>query len=217
MIYEIKLYEFPLTWVEQTLDALCLRYMRDWLEMPISACVYEISSLPRKLTVLGIASFKLLAQKKSLSKRHALRTSTNNDVREIWALSSAQHVMVDELLVTHDSIAKATKALLLNKQQSGADHLFGLQLQGIIPKIVSETTENKNIELWATTLDSFPSNLFNFARKALLQVLPTAANMKRWNRAQDASCVLCACGKPIAILDSESICILELSVSHETQ
>ena len=132
MIYEIKLYEFPLTWVEQTLDALCLRYMRDWLAMPISACVNEISSLPRKLTGLGIASFKQLAQKMSLSKRHALRSSKNNDVRELWALSSGQHVIVDELLVTHDSIAKATKALLLNEQQSRADRLFGLQLQGII-------------------------------------------------------------------------------------
>ena len=88
----------------------------------------------------------------SLSKRHALRSSKNNDVRELWALSSGQHVIVDELLVTHDSLAKATKALIFNQQQSGADHLFGLQLQGIIPKIVSETIENKNIELWAAYL-----------------------------------------------------------------
>ena len=44
-------------------------------------------------------------------------------------------------------------------------------------------------------LDSLPTHLFNFARKALLQVLPTAANLKRWNRIQDPSCPLCACGQ----------------------
>ena len=36
--------------------------------------------------------------------------------------------------------------------------------------------------------------MFNFARKALIQVLPTAANLKRWNGVQDASCPLCAKG-----------------------
>ena len=83
MRYELKLYEFPLTWVEQKLDALCLRYMRDWLEMPVSACVNEISTLPKKLTGLGIPSFKQLSQKMSLSKRHSLRSSASADVREL--------------------------------------------------------------------------------------------------------------------------------------
>ena len=65
MRYELKLYEFPLTWVEQKLDAMCLRYMRDWLEMPVtvSACVNEISTLPKKLTGLGFPSFKQLSHK----------------------------------------------------------------------------------------------------------------------------------------------------------
>ena len=51
------------------------------------------------------------------------------------------------------------------------------------------------IQAWAAALDSLPSHLFNFARKALLQVLPTAANLKRWNRVEDPSCPLCACGQ----------------------
>ena len=40
-MFEIKLYDFPATWVEQKLDALCIRHMRVWLEMPVSACVSE--------------------------------------------------------------------------------------------------------------------------------------------------------------------------------
>ena len=40
ILFDIKLYDFPVTWVEQKLDALCIKYMRDWLEMPISACVW---------------------------------------------------------------------------------------------------------------------------------------------------------------------------------
>ena len=37
--------------------------------------------------------------------------------------------------------------------------------------------------------------LFNFAWKAFLQVLPIAANLKRWNRTQDPLCPLCASGQ----------------------
>ena len=46
VLFEIKLYDFPVTWVEQSLDALCIRYVRDWLEMPISACIRETLTLP---------------------------------------------------------------------------------------------------------------------------------------------------------------------------
>ena len=95
-------------------------------------------------------------------------------MRELWADSSSQHVVVDELLVSHDSITAASKALKKHQQQTATDHLFGFQLQGVIPKCVSETIEIKSIELWAKTIDYLPFHLFNFARKALLQVLQTA-------------------------------------------
>jgi len=195
LLFEIKLYDFPLTWVEQTLDALCLRFMRDWLEMPVSACVQEVSTIPKMLTGLGISSFKHLAQKLSLTKRNSLRLSASSDIREIWAISFSEHIATDELLVSHDSITSSTKALKSEQQHTAVNHLFGLQLQGAVPKCVVETVERKNIEIWSATLDYLPTHLFNFARKALLQVLPTAANLKRWSRVQDASCPLCACGK----------------------
>ena len=54
ILFDIKLYDFPVTWVEQKLDALCIKYMRDWLEMPISACVGEVATIPKKMCGLGI-------------------------------------------------------------------------------------------------------------------------------------------------------------------
>ena len=41
VLYEIKLYNFPVTWVKQSLDALCIRHISYWLELPISACVKQ--------------------------------------------------------------------------------------------------------------------------------------------------------------------------------
>ena len=196
IMFEIKLYDFPITWVEQKLDALCIRYMRAWLEMPVSACVGEVASLPKRMGGMGISSIKSLAQKMCLTKRHYLRGSANADVREIWAETSAQHVDTDQLIVSHDSLAAAVKALALDQQLKAVNHLFGLQLQGALAKSLSESVPGKNIELWVTTLNNISSHIFNFARKAFLQVLPTAANLKRWGRTQDPSCPLCASGQP---------------------
>ena len=196
MLHEIKLYDLPVTWIEQSLDALCVRHIRDWLEMPISACVNEIASMPRKMAGLGIPSFKHLSQKLCLTKRYALRTSASADVRELWSNSSSRHVVTDQRIVSHGSIAAAAKSLKLDQQNSDINHLLSLEAQGKSVKCVTETVSSKNIETWASTLDNLPNHLFNFARKALIQVLPTAANLKRWNRVQDASCPLCAGGTP---------------------
>ena len=102
MLFDIKLYDLPLTWVEQNLDALSLRYMRTWLEMPVSACVNEVAVMPRKMGGLGISSFKHLAQKMCLQKRHSLRASASEDVREIWKNTSTRHVATDQIIVAHD-------------------------------------------------------------------------------------------------------------------
>ena len=117
-----------------------------------------------------------------LTKRHYLHGSARADVREIWANFSSEHVETDQLIVSHDSLAAASKKLASVQQKKASGHLFGLQLQGALAKSLSESVPGKNIELWVTTLNSLPAHLFNFARKAFLQVLPTASNLKRWNR-----------------------------------
>ena len=146
IMFEIKLYDFPATWVEQNLDALCIRHMRVWLEMPVSACVSEIASLPKRMGGMGISSIKSLAQKMCLTKRHYLHGSARADVREIWANSSAQHVETDQLIVSHDSLAAASKKLVSIQQKKATDHLFGLQLQGALVRSLSESVLGKNID-----------------------------------------------------------------------
>jgi hypothetical protein len=105
-------------------------------------------------------------------------------------------VETDERLMTHNSIKSAAKSLKHEQQQAAVDHLFKLKMQGEISKCMTETVEPKQITIWATTMENVPSFIFNFARKAMLQVLPTASNLFRWKRALDPSCPLCTNGKP---------------------
>jgi len=63
LLFPIRTYDLTSTWVEQTLQAICIRFIRDWLEMPISACVTEMLELPKSQGGLGIKTFKHLAEK----------------------------------------------------------------------------------------------------------------------------------------------------------
>jgi hypothetical protein len=160
--------------------------------MPVSACVRETLTLPRNLGGMGISTFKHLAEKMLLIKRHSLMSSTKEDIRQIWQESSAHHIPTDELLVTYSSRSAATNNLKVSQTKQGADHLYSLQLQGIAAKTVAESVPKENINLWSNTLTSLPSAVHNFTRKAFIQVLPTASNLYRWKRLNDASCKLCA-------------------------
>jgi hypothetical protein len=147
--------------------------------MPISACVSETASMPRDMAGLGIPSFKHLARKMCLTKRYFLRASVSADVRELWKNSSNRHVATDQLIVSHASVAAASKSQKLDQRKSDVNHLFGFEVQGAAVKCVTESVSSKNIKIWSSTIDNLPTHLFNLARKALIQVLPqtSAANL----------------------------------------
>ena len=73
--YDYYYYDFSETWISQQLDNLCTNRIREWTEMPISGCVKEITSLPKKLTGLGIPSLLSTHQKLWLGKRSTLKTA----------------------------------------------------------------------------------------------------------------------------------------------
>jgi len=57
-------------------------------------------------------------------------------------------------------------------------HFLGLQSQGVLAKIVSETVLPKNIQLWKLVMDFLPEHVFNLVRNAMMSQLPTLHNLK---------------------------------------
>ena len=80
-----------------------------------------------------------------LTKRHSLRASSSADVREICSDTSTQHIAADELIVSYNTVAAATKALKSDQQKKATDHFFSLQLQGALAKSVTESVSSRNI------------------------------------------------------------------------
>ena len=62
--------------------------------------------------------------------------------------------------------------------------------------IIKEAVEELDIKIWGNTIQRCSNLIFNFAHKSLLQVLPTAANLKRWNISIDPNCPLCGKNMP---------------------
>lgn len=143
LLSDLKLYDLTPTWVEQTLDALCVKYIRDWLELPISTCVAEVLQLPKAQGGFGIHSFKLLADKMRLVKRHALWSSSETDVRNLASASAQTNCKIDEYIAANKGLSNAKKSLKSDYEKKASQHLFNLQCQGPSFKVINENISKK--------------------------------------------------------------------------
>ena len=99
------------------------------------------------------------------------------------------HVRMDAIASESDKISTM---ILRNQQMAGKEaHFLGLKMQGESPKVIIESISRKNLTSWNNLFDRLPQFLFQFARKALQQQLPTASNLYRWKKLQSPMCTLC--------------------------
>ena len=70
-------------------------------------------------------------------------------------------------------------------------HVDSLVYQGIIAKSIDAVITNSYIQEWSNITLSLPESIFQFTRKSLLQLLPTASNLHRWKRTDNPLCTLC--------------------------
>jgi Reverse transcriptase (RNA-dependent DNA polymerase)/zinc-binding in reverse transcriptase len=217
MISDLKIYDFTQTWVEQTLDSMCISYIRDWLELPISACVAEVLILPKNQGGFGISSFKLLSQKMRLIKRHALWTSPDKELRLIASDTAQANCKVDEFIAANADVSKAKKAQKESVVQEATKHLINLQCQGATFKEIHASISKSNISTWSKVLETLTASRLIFARKAISQVLPTASNLVRWKRSTDPSCHLCSSGVPQTNKHVLSNCSSEVALLRYTK
>ena len=213
--FELRLYNFGRTWISQNLDSLCYQNIRNWLELPISCCVKEITTLPKSKCGLGIPSFSDDFERLWLKKRHSLQKNTQPEMRLLWKESSHSHVETDSLLLD-DNVQTAMTNLKSKQMNQAKDHIFSLSLQGTSVKTVLENIHRTKISLWSEVLNSLPQYMHNFARKALLQQLPTASNLFQWKKIDNPNCCLCKSSEAQSNKHVLSHCAAKISLSRYT-
>jgi hypothetical protein len=152
--------------------------------------------VPKNQGGLVISSFKFLADKMRLVKRHALINSHDNDLRVIAYESAKSNCRIDEYIAANDTVSNAKKALKVEYVKGASQHIIDLQCQGQSFKAISKMIPKSNIAIWSKVMESISATRLIFARKALSQVLPTASNLVRWKRSTDPICHQCTSGVP---------------------
>jgi hypothetical protein len=190
--FTLRNYNFSSTWISEHLDALCIRFVRLWLESPISSCVAEWLVVPNTKCGLGVPSFKNRAERLCLSKRAALKNSNNQNIQLLWKDSTLKHVNADSLLL-NNSLTAAQPILVKTQQVAAVQHFLSLEYQGKSARLITSLLSPKAIKSWHTTVNKLPGYLYNFTWKAFQSQLPTLANLQRWGKSISNVCPLCNC------------------------
>jgi hypothetical protein len=188
--FQLRLYNFSQTWLQNELDSLITNYIRSWLQYPINSCVSEIIHLPLSYGGLGIPSLKAIAAKHNLSVRAGLRDNEDPNMKLLWEITSPKHIPTDTLLL-NSTFSEACHKLSQTSLSSSLIHIKSLVVQGPSISAINSELEKKEIKRWSNFSLSLPDSTFKFLRKALQQQLATAANMQRWHRTGSNLCSLC--------------------------
>ena len=130
--FELRIYDFAYTWIEQTLDALIYNAVRDWMNYPISTCVKEFLALAKNQGSFDIPSQKSTTQKLRLNQRYMMKFNKNEDMRSIWSATSTNNVNLDYVIGQHPCKKSALKTLMENQRQQDFKHISSLNIQGKI-------------------------------------------------------------------------------------
>ena len=140
---------------------------------------------------LGIPSFKEMSERLWVRKRHGFMNNTQVEMQHIWQETSHLHTVTDSLLAEEHTATNAMTSLHSTQEENALTHVLSLSVQGQAVKVINDNISRQSINTWAAVLESMPSHIFNFARKALIQQLPTASNLHRWKNIDKPKCCLC--------------------------
>ena len=176
--------DLPKTWVVQNLDNLVSNYIRQWLDLPVSATLSGIILSKNQFGLnLQLPSIKF-AQCQTVC-RNALKSSPNIDIQTLWKNTSHGTNLQYDIYRNTKEVLKAVKSD--NKERLSQN----LPSQGATITFLLKHSLGKLNGIWSSTQSNLPSNIFNFTIKYLINTLPTRKNLLKWNLSQTSDCEFC--------------------------
>ena len=197
--WRFSIYDLGGTWVTQNLQNQISKYVRKWLQIPISGNITHLRFPSSKLGIDFTCAYDVYEECK-LSVRRILKTSENEDIRHLYAATSEKNVRYDSVLnrVSVESSEKyrvkqnATKELRKEKSNEIWSDFLQLKEQNSIIKHISKVCYAKALSHWKSVVARMPKNIICFCRKALILSLGNGSNLKRWKISDNGNCSLCS-------------------------
>ena len=169
--WDLTIADLDITWVKQNLDSLAHRYIRLWLEIPISGTL-DIISLTKEKCGLGIIDPSTKFSQCQVSLRNCLKKSPNGDIQSLHKVTSR------DKNVQYDRYANGKEVIKENRMKKVHRITHELSSQGLILKAILEHTTNKITSIWSDAQKLLSKNIFNFSVGYHNNSLPTKKNMK---------------------------------------
>ena len=172
------------TWVIDNIDNVASRYIRQWLELPISATLSSLVLSKSKYGVSLILPSTKFMQCQVVA-RNALKLSPNQDINLLWSSSSVGcNIQYDQF--------RNTKQVLNAIQNDNEDRIHHeLKSQGFILSSILLHASTKTRNLWSKVQRNMPKNIFNFTIKYLNNTLATKKNLFKWSLSSTPACSFC--------------------------
>ncbi|CAB4030630.1 Hypothetical predicted protein [Paramuricea clavata] len=172
------------TWVVENIDSPVNKYVRKWLEVPISGTLSNIFLTRNKFGLNIIpASVKFIQCQTVL--RNALKTSPNDSINELWK-STNNHINIQ-----YDSYNSTKEVLKTFHSQQENKLRDRLKCQGSFFENVSKFSLSQLNAIWSVSQSKLPKNIFNFTIRYMNNTLPTRKNLSRWGISSSSDCSFC--------------------------
>ncbi|CAB4041462.1 Hypothetical predicted protein [Paramuricea clavata] len=205
--WDFTITDISQTWVCETLDGIATKHIRKWLELPISATLSNVYLPYNKPGLNVILPSTKFIQCQTVS-RLALKSSTNENIRELWSITSTNRNIQYDIYPNTKDVLKAFRQKNEQRLQNN------LTSQGsFFSNIVKNSTLAFN-SLWSSVHSKLPKNIFNFSLRYINNSLLTRKNLVKWGLSSSADCSFCFC--PESLLHIISGCKTYLNEGRYT-
>ena len=175
---------FSKTWITENIDSVVNKYIRRWLEVPISGTLSTVFQTRNKFgQSIYPPSVKFIQCQTVLRK--VLKLSPNESINELWkATSTHTNIQYD--------VYNSTKDVLKDFRSGHEDKLLNqLTCQGSFYSSVTKFSLSQLNKVWSTAQSKLPKNIYNFTIRYINNSLPTRKNLSKWGISSNPECCLC--------------------------
>ena len=172
------------TWVIENLDNIVVRFVRQWLDLRISATLSGIS-LPRKKFGLNLLLPSIKFQQYQTVLRIVLKSSPSDASKSLWRSASFGRN------IQYDTYRNTKQVLKVLRQNHTGKLRSNLTSQGFIVTLILNHSLKASNSLWSTAQSKLPRNIFNFTVRYLSNTLATRKNLTLWNLSKTSDCSFC--------------------------
>ncbi|CAB4003346.1 Hypothetical predicted protein [Paramuricea clavata] len=171
-------------WVSENMDSVVNKYVRKWLEIPISGTLSNVYLTSNKFG-LNIYPPSIKFVQCQTVARNALKTSPNHSIKDLWKTTSeSKNIQYD----VYTSTKEVLKTFTSGQEDKLQNHLI---LQGSFFSNVIKFSLSKLNGIWSKSQSNLPKNIYNFTIRYINNSLPTRKNLTKWGILSNSDCSFC--------------------------